>query len=1055
MGNNNTRKETEHVNATSTSQTDTQDNQLVEENIIDQNDANTMHDHEEPETIHTETNTIAFDKQSKADTNKKVDAMLEGFYKEHDDMDSSMSDDQARVLEKDQISEKKLDNSINDETVKADNHKNASEHIETEGTIVLADDENEESIENDIKLDDTATFINAKHKKSRRRKIFDCILIIFLALTFTGTISGFAILYNIVDKVSAEGLAEKMVSKDSSIFYAADGKTVIGELGGESRENISYAQVPQSTIDAFLAIEDSRFYQHNGFDLPRFLSSALNNLKSGSLAQGGSTLTMQTIDNFVMKPQEDEMQVKGQSFNKLQKIERKIQEIWLSMQIEKDLTKEEIMTKYLNQINFGQHTRGIQKGAQYYFGKNVEDLNLAESAFLAGVINAPNAYNPYRGVKDGVNFYKYATQRRDETLYQMLNHGYISETEYKLAKATKLAFLINGEPDPSTTDPYKDYVRAAADEMIRKYNIDPATTPMIIYTALDINAQKEANNVSAGKVVDLNYNKYFQIGFSVINNKNGEISAVSAGRTDITSASPTQRFRFSEPHQPGSSVKPILDYAPAFDKLGYCTSRVYVDKPLEIGGWKVVNSDRKHYGKISMERAIAQSLNTPAVETFDTLLKTVGNDEMINYNKALGFSDATSDKVNIQYAIGASFMQASTTQMAAAYSTLANGGTYVEPHMVRAFTHKDTNKTVNASVKQQQAMSPQAAFMTSELLDKAIFGEYKGWNLMSKLGFGAYPVYGKTGTSDWGDDADKYGGAMKDEWMINYTSEYTIATWTGFDGGVVGGNTFINEELLYRNIPGKINKHMLDALVTGKEQRIQNPGGVSSYGGGLIKTDWLKDAAKNNPLTVENSKTDNKNLKQILDEVKKLHASDFTAETFKKLQEAIKAAEKVIKDDLAPQKDIDSALKAILEAQHELLSTADKSSLENAIHNASTIYASSYTSESYARLQTAIEKATAILAEKTVTQKEINDQINAINQAINDLVSINKDTLYAVIIGARSIDRYSYTADSYTRFMNIVDRAVSVYNNPYATQSEINAQVRAIMNAQTTVLRPR
>lgn len=944
------------------------------------------------------------------------------------------------TLEEDTLADEKVDSilaDINEEVPLPTEEQLQEEHVNEEDTLPESDKP------------------KGKVKKAgRRRKILDRVIIVFLALVLIGSVSGFGVLYSIVNKVSADGLADKMVSKDSSIFLASDGKTIIGELGGESRENITYSQVPQSTIDAFLSIEDSRFYKHNGFDLPRFISSALNNMKTGSFSQGGSTLTMQTVDNFVMKPQEEKALEEGKTFSKVEQIERKIQEIWLSMQVEKELSKTDIMTKYLNQINFGQHTRGIQKGAQYYFGKNVEDLNLSESAFLAGVINAPNSYNPYRGVEDGVNFYAFATDRRNDTLYQMLNHGYISETEYKLAKSTKLAFLVNGEPDASTTDPYKDYVRAAADEVIEKYKVDPATTPMVIYTALDINAQKEANKVSAGKVVNLDYNKYFQIGFSVLNNKTGEIRAVSAGRTDIKSAAPTQRFRFNEPHQPGSSVKPILDYAPSFDKLGYCTGRVYVDKAMSIGGWNVVNSDQRFYGKVSMERAIAQSLNTPAVQTYNTLLNTVGYDEMIKYNKALGFDEKTSDKVDIQYSIGGSNMQASTVEMAAAYATLANGGNYVEPHMVRQITYKDTNKTVKAKVKKQNAMSPQAAYMTSELLYQAIFGKDSGQNLMSRLGFGAYPVYGKTGTSDWAQDAYKYGGPMKDEWMINYTSEYTIATWTGFDGGVVGGNTYISDDLLYRNIPGWINKHMLDALATGNEHRIQNPGGISSYGGGLIKTEWLSSAAKNNPLTIENSKTDNKSLKAALEAAKKINKNDYTAETYAKLMEAIAAAEKVMKDDLAPQGDIDKALKAIESAQNGLVSSANKSSLQSTINSANGIDRSKYTDESYARLRAAIDNAKAVLNNKKATQSEIDAQINAINSATNALVGkpvINKDALGASINGARAMNSASYTPDSYAQFMNVVNAAQAVFDNPNATQAEVDAQVSAISNAQNAL----
>lgn len=781
-----------------------------------------------------------------------------------------------------------------------------------------------------------------KGKLSRGRKIVNGIIIAFLTVTLLGSGTGAYLLYHIAHKADPDGMVEKMKSDEPSVFYASDGKTIIGELGEESRENITYEQVPQSTIDAFLAIEDSRFYSHNGFDLPRFISSAFNNMKSGDLSQGGSTLTMQTVDNFIMKPVEDKMQQEGKYFSTKEKIERKIQEIYLSMCLDDELSKEDIMTRYLNQINFGQHTRGIQKGAQYYFGKNVEDLNLSESAFLAGVINAPNSNNPYNGIIDGDNYYQQAMKRRDETLYQMLNHGYITKTEYKLAKATKLAFQIAGEPDAAELDPYKDYVRAAADEIIDKYGVDPATTPMKVYTALDINAQKAANKASSGKVVGLTDNKYYQIGFTVLNNKNGEVIAVSAGRTDIKSADGQVHFRFREPHQPGSSIKPIFDYAPSFDKIGYCTSRVFVDKAISFGNWNVVNAYGTYNGKVSMERAIAQSLNTPAVQTFDALLNRVGYDEMISYAKKMGFDPNVAKNMDIQYSIGASGMMASPTEMAAAYATLANGGTYNEAHLVRKIVYKNEDKTIKAKVQTHQPLSPQAAYMTSDLLYRAIFGKDSGMNLMSQLGFGAYPVYGKTGTSDWADDAWKYGGPMKDEWMINYTSEYTIATWSGFDSGIEGKPTYISEDILNANIPGWINKYMLDSIATGNEHMISSPGGISSYGGGMIKSEWLASAKQNNPLTIANSKTNNKALKSAVSSAKGMKSSDYTAETYSKLQAAIAAAEKILKDDMAPQEDIDKAKADLQAAMNALVSSANKSNLNAALTKAAGINTSLY-----------------------------------------------------------------------------------------------------------------
>lgn len=890
---------------------------------------------------------------------------------------------------------------------------------------------------------------------STGRKIFNGIVIAFLALALIGTCTGSFLLYNIISKTDSKGMVEKMKSEENSVFYAADGKTIIGEMGSESRENVTYEQVPQSVIDAFLAIEDSRFYKHNGFDLPRFISSALNNLKTGELSQGGSTLTMQTIDNFFMKPEEDKMHSEGKYFTKWESIERKIQEIWLSMKLEDELSKKEIMTKYLNQINFGQHYRGIQKGAEYYFGKNVEDLNLSESAFLAGVINAPNDNNPYGGMIDA-SYYKQAMKRRDETLYQMLNHGYITETEYKLAKATKLAFQVAGEPDSTKNDIYKDFVRAAADEIITKYGVDPATTPLKIYTSLDIKAQKAAHKASSGKVVGFSDNKYYQIGFTVLNNRTGEVAAVSSGRQDIKSADGITHFRFREPHQPGSSIKPIFDYAPSFDKIGYCTSRVFVDKAMSFGNWNVINASGSFYGKVSMERAIAQSLNTPAVSTFNDLLTRAGYDEMIKYAKKMGFTSNVAKSMDIQYSIGASGMMASPTQMAAAYATLANGGTYNEPHFVRKFVYKNDNKVVKAKVTTHQPISAQAAYMTSDLLHKAIFGKDSGWNLMSKLGFGAYPVYGKTGTSDWADDAWKYGGPMKDEWMINYTSEYTIATWSGFDKGIKGKPTYISDELLMANIPGWINKYMLDTMQTGNEHMISNPGGISSYGGGMIKTEWLSSAKKNNPLTVANSKTNDKALKALLNSAKAIKAGDYSADTYGKLQAAIKAAEAIVKDDMAPQDDIDKALKALQSAMDHLESTANRSALNAAISKAGSIDTTKYTDESIAALRNAVNAAKKVADNKKALQAEIDAQTTALNNAINALnakPTIDRTALNNAVNQGNGIDRNAYTADSLAAFDAIMSDAKNVLANPNATQAQLDDATAKVNNGLVNILK--
>ncbi|HAH93479.1 MAG TPA: penicillin-binding protein, partial [Dielma fastidiosa] len=240
-------------------------------------------------------------------------------------------------------------------------------------------------------------------KGSKGVKVLNSIIIVILSLVLIGSVSAFYLLDGILNDPDAPKYdASSLETQESSVIYDTDGNVII-ELSREdgTRENVSYDQIPQVVVDAFLSIEDSRFYKHNGFDLPRFIKSALENVKQGNLGQGGSTLTMQMIDVSHMSKLE-------KAPNGFVRIARKVQEIFLSMQAESHISKQQILEKYLNLINFGGPARGIQKGAQYYFGKDVSQVTLSEAAFLAGVINAPNGFDPYYN-------YDAAIERRNET----------------------------------------------------------------------------------------------------------------------------------------------------------------------------------------------------------------------------------------------------------------------------------------------------------------------------------------------------------------------------------------------------------------------------------------------------------------------------------------------------------------------------------------------------------------------------------------------------------------------------------------------------------------
>ena len=307
-----------------------------------------------------------------------------------------------------------------------------------------------------------------------------------------------------------------------AIFSIVQG--MISQVIGSSEANgIGSSTLPQDLIDAFLSIEDSRFFQHNGFDLPRFISSALNNLSSGTLSQGGSTLTMQLVDNTWIRPMEEEEINSGETISRFESIRHKIQEIYLSLLTEQSIDKKAIIVNYLNLIWFGSDggTRGVQNAAQYYFGKDVNDLNLSECAFLAGVINAPLTYNPYNLNGDSTNHYEAATNRRNETLRMMYQHGYISEEERDLAMSTNLSYQLQ-RGESYSGDPYQSYVEQVVNEVRELTGQDPYTVPMDIYTGMDSDAQQLAYNISNGEVYSFP-NQYFNIGLTVIDNESGEI----------------------------------------------------------------------------------------------------------------------------------------------------------------------------------------------------------------------------------------------------------------------------------------------------------------------------------------------------------------------------------------------------------------------------------------------------------------------------------------------------------------------------------------------------
>lgn len=707
---------------------------------------------------------------------------------------------------------------------------------------------------------------NSGRKPRRKLDIWNKMAVAVLTLFLVGCVSVFFVLVNIVNDPDGMRFSKDGLSTMSNSRIFDNQGNMVYEFGAEIRDDISYEQVPQNLIDAFLAVEDSRYFTHNGFDLPRFMAAGLANLKSGGFSQGGSTLTMQMIDNAFTKNQESKMIAEKGSISKLEQIKLKIQEIYLSLIAEQTIDKEDIIEYYLNRIWFGSggNTRGVQKAAKYYFNKDVSQLNLGEAAFLAGSINAPYTNNPLNNLHAStdesagqVDHLAAGQERRNATLELMLKHGYITQEEYDLERNADLAFALDWR-ETITVDPNQAYIDQVISEAQQLSGQDPAIIPMDIYTALNTGAQAELDKIMNGEIIPFP-NEMMDVGTAIVDNATGEIIAVGPGRHYHSDSSIKQDNSINT-KQPGSSMKPLLAYCSTFDILGWATTHTVVDQPKDYwhAGSNLRNADGKYDGPMSLAKALGVSKNTPAAQAMIDLVDTTGTAYWIQFCKDLGFDDEVAERFAPQYAIGGADMYASPVQMASAYSMFANQGTRVNAHRIRRIIRRSDNAEINGNSTTYELISTQAAYMMSTLLKDVVYGGYQNYNEV--LASPNYTAYGKSGTSDWGSEGAQYGipsGVMKDEWSLGYTSTYSIATWSGYLPVYFMQGYYMTWTELEAATAFHINRYMLDYLATGGDYHpIDRPDGISDYNGGLIKSEFASRGDTNSTPVVNQDYTD-------------------------------------------------------------------------------------------------------------------------------------------------------------------------------------------------------
>ena len=597
-------------------------------------------------------------------------------------------------------------------------------------------------------------------KKKKVKKILKLLLNIFLLLLLIGLIGGIVFAVYIV--VKAPNFDPKnLYSTESSIVYDKNGKQIT-KLGVEKRKNVNYDDLPQVLVDAIIATEDSRFMQHNGFDLPRFLKASagqvVNKITGHGNAGGGSTLTMQVSKNNYTS-------VESSGF---EGIVRKFTDIYISIfKLEKNYSKEEIMEFYVNIPYLGNNSYGVEQACQSYFGKSVSDINLSEASLIAGLFQAPTSYDPYRHPD-------YAEERRNTVLYLMQRHGYITKEEAEDAKKISVTSLLRSSNPESESNEYQSYIDVVIDEVEEKTGNNPYTTGMKIYTNLDTDKQTVLNDLMNGKTWTWKDDKV-QAGVAIVDVNTGALVAVGGGRN--RTGARQLNYATDITRQIGSCAKPLFDYGPAFEyNNAGLASQVYDGPHAYSSGVSIRNVDGSYGGTMTYKYALAASRNIPALKVF----QSVDNSKIKEFVTKLGITPEIDSNGGLHeaHALGA-FTGSNPKSMAAAYAAFANGGYYAEPYTINKVEYIDSDKTVSLKSKRTRVMSDSTAYMITDALTYAVSGYGNIGGSVRGVQLAA-----KTGTTMFDSEArKKYGypsSANMDMWVTGYTPEYAVSLWYGY-----------------------------------------------------------------------------------------------------------------------------------------------------------------------------------------------------------------------------------------------------------------------------------
>ncbi|MCY7731192.1 transglycosylase domain-containing protein [Aerococcus urinaeequi] len=583
---------------------------------------------------------------------------------------------------------------------------------------------------------------------------------------------------------------EDLFGTIASSVYDNEGN-VVYETSQNDRIIVDESDISQQAFDAVTSIEDRRFMEHNGFDPIRIAGSFLANLKAGGIAQGGSTLTQQLVKLTSFSTNEEDQTYK-----------RKVQEIWLAIQLEQDYSKQEIFEFYINKVYMANGVYGMGTAAEVYYGKSLSELSIAQTALLAGMPQAPNAYDPYTDPEA-------AEERRNLVIAEMLDNEKITQEEYDEAVATPIDDGLQDIESESTAESetaimLDSYIQEVAVE-VEEAGYDMYSDGLQIYTHLDMDAMTEIYNTIEDEDGYYFTNDNMQAAASLVDTETGNILALYGGRNQEGQLSYNRATQIER--SVGSSIKPFADYATAIEYLNYSTeSSIEDEEHTYSDGREINNWDNLYQGTITLRQALIGSRNIPALK----LLQEVGTDQVDEFLQGMGIVLNDGNGVYESNAIGG---EITPLQLSAAFATLGNYGEYNQARTVDYFTTFD-GEEVTIDSTSTQAMDESTAYMVTDML-KDNFTD-ASYGLSTNYHTSGLAEAGKSGTTNYTEEeAAELGvdsSAVPDTWMSGYTTDYALSIWTGYDNpfstdevGYIDGSDRYIVSYLYQAIMGYLS----------------------------------------------------------------------------------------------------------------------------------------------------------------------------------------------------------------------------------------------------------